>query len=91
MVANPAHEQWTRLIAATETLRANEQEVLNAQHRSAVITFHELKEAWQRDLVSSSAKFRRRRRDVGRKLALTGALSFSFVFLGVAAAWSFVG
>jgi hypothetical protein len=86
MVANPAHEQWTRLIAAAEAPKASEQELLNDQHRSALIKFHQLKEAWQRELVSPNGQVRRRRRDVGRKLVVTGALSFPLAFLGVAVA-----
>ena len=87
LVANPAHDQWTRLVAAAEALRASEQALLNAQHRSALITFHKLKEAQQRELASPSGKVRRRHRDVGRKPVLTGA--FSLTFIGLAAAVSF--
>jgi hypothetical protein len=83
MVANPAHEQWAVLKVAAEVQRASAQAAFNTQHQRDLITFRQITQAWQRELVSPNAKIRQLRRGLGRRLLLTGALSFHLVFVGV--------
>jgi hypothetical protein len=81
-VANPAHEQWARLIVEAETQWAKEQTFLNAQHQSALIAFRQLTEAWQIGVGSPNGRVRRLHRGVGRKFIFMHALSVHLVFIG---------